>query len=79
MNIDNTCYQKHKVRVLGQAKYCSHHGKKQAKEYYESNKEKLEEKAWNKYQELTDEEKNIKREYARNWCRNIVVRRYRKI
>ena len=45
MNIDNTCYQKHKVRVLGQAKYCFHHGKKQAKEYYENNKEKLEEKA----------------------------------
>ena len=34
-----------------------------AKDYYKNNKELLRERAKNKYRELSDEEKNIKREY----------------
>ena len=37
-----------------------------ANEYYKNNKEVLREKAKNKYRELSEEEKNIKREYGRN-------------
>ena len=37
-----------------------------AKDYYENNKEVLKEKAKNTYRELSEEEKNIKREYGRN-------------
>ena len=34
-----------------------------AKDYYENNKELLRKRAKNKYRELSEEEKNIKREY----------------
>ena len=34
-----------------------------AKEYYKNNKEVITEKARNKYRELSDEQKNIKKEY----------------
>ena len=37
-----------------------------AKDYYENNKELLRERAKNNYRELSEEEKNIKREYGRN-------------
>ena len=37
-----------------------------AKDYYENNKEVLREKAKNEYRELSEEEKNKKREYGRN-------------
>ena len=39
-----------------------------AKDYYENNKELLRERerAKNKYRELSEEEKNIKREYGKN-------------
>ena len=36
-----------------------------AKDYYENNKELLKERAKNKYRELSEEEKNIKREYGK--------------
>ena len=35
---------------------------KRAKEYYENDKERLREQARNKYRELSEEEKNVKRE-----------------
>ena len=35
-----------------------------AKDYYENNKELVRERAKNKYKELSEEEKNIKREYG---------------
>ena len=41
------------------------------KEYYENNKERLKEKVRNKYRELSNEEKNIKREYGRNRYQNM--------
>ena len=36
-----------------------------AKDYYENNKELLKERGKNKYRELSEEEKNIKREYGK--------------
>ena len=42
-----------------------------SKDYYENNEELLLERAKNKYRELSEEEKNIKREYGRNRCHNI--------
>ena len=37
-----------------------------ANDYYENNKGVLREKGKNKYRELSEEEKNIKREHGRN-------------
>ena len=42
-----------------------------ANKYYENNKEVLREKAKNKYKELPEEEKYIKREYGKNRCHNM--------
>ena len=36
-----------------------------AKDYYENSKELLRDRAKNKYRELSEEEKNIKREYGK--------------
>ena len=50
-----TYYQRNREVILNRAK-----------EYYENNKELLREKAKNKYRDLSEEEKNIKREYGKN-------------
>ena len=43
-----------------------------AKDYYQSNKEVLREKVRNEYRELSDEQKNIKREYnTKNRYKNM--------
>ena len=42
-----------------------------ADKYYENNKELLSEEAKNKYRELSEEEKYIKREYGRNRYHNM--------
>ena len=42
-----------------------------AKDYYENNRELLSEKAKNKYRQLSEEEKNIKRENGRNRYHNM--------
>ena len=42
-----------------------------AKDYYHDNIEKLREKAKNKYIELSDEEKGIKRKYGRDRYNNM--------
>ena len=49
-----------------------HHeiGKEQAKKY-ENNKGRLQEQAQNKYRGLSNEEKDIKREYGRNTFINM--------
>ena len=51
---ETTCYQRNREVVLNKAKG-----------YYENNKELLSERAKNKYRELSEEEKNIKREYGK--------------
>ena len=49
---ETTYYQRNKETILNRTK-----------DYYENNKEVLREKAKNKLIELSEEEKNIKREY----------------
>ena len=46
-----------------------------ANKYYENSKEILREKAKNKYRELSEEEKNIKREYGRSGYHNSLKKR----
>ena len=49
-----TCYQRNRKVILNRAKH-----------YYENNKELSRGRAKNKYRELSEEEKNIKREYGK--------------
>ena len=53
---ETTYYQRNRKVILNRAN-----------EYYQNNREVLSEKAINKYRELLDEHKNIKREYGRNF------------
>ena len=64
-------YQKNRLQKLAQNCYYQWGGKEKAKEYYENNKERLQEQALHKYGELSNEEKNIKREYGRNRYGNM--------
>ena len=52
---ETTYYKKNRETILNRAKDC-----------YENNKDVLKEKAKNKYRELSEEKKYIKREYGRN-------------
>ena len=52
--IETTYYQKNRETMLNRAK-----------DYYENNKEVFREKAKNKYRKLSEEDKNVKREYGR--------------
>ena len=51
---ERTYYERIRDVILNRAKY-----------YYKNNKELLRKRAKNKYRELSEEEKNIKREYGR--------------
>ena len=42
-----------------------------AKDYYETDKERLREQARDKYRRLSEEDKNKKREYGKNRSRNM--------
>ena len=57
---ETTYYQRNKEVMLNRAK-----------EYYKKNKERLREQARDKYIKLSDEQKNIKREYGRNRYKNM--------
>ena len=59
------------MQKLAQNCYYQRGGKEKAKEYYENNKERLQEQALHKYGELSNEEKNIKREDGRNRYGNM--------
>ena len=52
---ETTYCEKDRDVILNRAKY-----------YYENNKELLRARAKNEYRKLSEEEKNIKREYGRN-------------
>ena len=52
---DLTYYQKNQYVILNRAKV-----------YYENDKEKLREQATDKYRNLSEEDKNKKREYGKN-------------
>ena len=64
---ETTYYQRNRKIILNRAK-----------EYYKNNKEKLVGKARNNYRELSDEEKNIKREYGRNRHQNMYIKKIKK-
>ena len=49
-----TCYQKNRGMILNRAK-----------DYYENDKERLREQTRDKYRNLSEEEKNKKREYGK--------------
>ena len=49
-----------------------------AKESYENDKERLRERAKDKYRNLSEEEKNKKREYSKNRYRNMSEEKKRK-
>ena len=55
MSDETTYYKKNREIILNRAK-----------KNYENNKERLREQARNKYRELSDKEKDIKREYGRH-------------
>ena len=57
---ETTFYQKNRDVILDRAK-----------KYYENNTKVLKDKARDKYRDLSDEEKNIKREYGRNRYHNM--------
>ena len=44
-----------------------------AKDYYKNNKELLRERAKNKYRELPENEKDVKRQYQRHIYHNMTV------
>ena len=52
---ETTYYQRNKETMLKRSKDC-----------YQNKKEVLRERAKNKYRELSEEDKNMKREYGRN-------------
>ena len=58
--ITNLTYQKNRNVILNKAK-----------DYYKNNKERLKEQARDKYRSLSEEEKNIKREYGKNRYHNM--------
>ena len=66
-------YWFHREELLQKAKdrYHNDGGKKEAAEYYISNKYVLKEKANSKYKNLSEKEKEVKIEYSQNRYKNI--------
>ena len=63
-----TYYQRNREVILNRAK-----------DYYENNRELLRERAKNKYRELSEEEKNIKREYGSNRYHTCLKKRKKRL
>ena len=59
-NTNLTYYQKNRDVILNAAK-----------DYYENNNEGLGMQAGDKYRNLSEEEKNLKKEYGKNICRSM--------
>ena len=53
-------------------KYHNKGGKETASEYYRKNKEAIKERARNKYKNLTEKEKETKRQYSGNRCNKLI-------
>ena len=63
-------YQKNKEKVPDK-----HHnlgGKEKAKEYYQNNKDILKEKARARYQNLSEEQREIKKPYSKNKYQKLI-------
>ena len=65
---EGTYYQRNRETILNSAK-----------NYYENNKEALRNKSRNNYRKLSEEDKNIKREYGRNRYLNMPEKRKKTI
>ena len=60
------CFSREELLKKPKAKYHNKSGKEKAAKYYEDNKEAIKEKSRIKYKQLTEEEKELKRQYSRN-------------
>ena len=47
-------------------KYCNGGGRQKSREYYQANKEVIKEKAKIRYQNLSEDQKELKNQYSRN-------------
>ena len=67
VNIKNELLLVQQIRIVKKAKEKSDNkgGKERAAKYYKDNKDALKEKARNKYKNLTEEEKELKRQYSK--------------
>ena len=63
-------YQNNRERILD--KYHNLGGKEKAKEYYQNNKDILKEKARTRHQNLSEEQKEIKRQCSRNRYQKLI-------
>ena len=57
-------YEKNKEKLKD--KHHNQGGKEKAKEYYQANKDVIKEKARIRYQNLSEEQKELKRQYSRD-------------
>ena len=63
-------YQNNKEKILNK-----HHnlgGNEKTKEYHQNNKDILKEKARTRYQNLSEEQKELKRQYSRNRYQRLI-------
>ena len=63
-------YQENKERLKD--KYHNQGGKEKATEYYENNKEIITEKSRARYQNLSEEQKELKRQYSRDRYKKVI-------
>ena len=59
-------FSKQELLQKAKEKYGNNGGKEKAAEYFQANKDVLKEKARKKYRNLTEEEKELKRQYSRD-------------
>ena len=63
-------YKKNREKILD--RYHNHGCKEKAKKYYQNNRDILKEKARTRYQNLSAEQKEIKRQYSRNRYQKLI-------
>ena len=63
-------YEKNKEKLKD--KYHNQGGKEKAKEYYQNNKDVIKEKAKIRYQYLSEEQKQLKRQYSRDRYQKLI-------
>ena len=61
-------YWRNRKKILQKAK--ERYSKEKAAEYYQQNKEVIKEKSRNLYKNMSKEEKNIIKEYQKQWIKN---------
>ena len=59
-------FNRHELLKKAKKKYDNDGAKERAVEYYKDNKDVLKEKARNRYKNLTEEEKELKRQYSKD-------------